>query len=429
MKTLFLTLLLIFAGSLPANFVFAANPLNVVISEIAWMGTETSAMNEWIELYNNTTSTIDITGWTLKSSDTSPNITFSTIIEQKIYRPRGSVNFSIPREGFYLMERTDDDTVMDIPANYIYTGALNNSGEKLELRDAQGNLIDAVDCADGWLFGDNATKQTMERKNLLLSASSNNWQTSALPGGTPNSLPQEIAADDAKETPLSLRGASEASDAAIPLSNSPQPDAAISFPANIIINEILPSPDGPDSENEWIEIFNQNNFSVNISDWKIADTKGSVKSYTFPQNTIIKAKSFLLLVRPQTKITLNNNEDGLNLIHPDGTITDSVIFTKAKLNQSYNRSNDNWVWSNTLTPGWENIIPVAPVAKNITKENSVPDADNHSNSEDSHSGPTPVSGTYRGRTAVNTAVNFTASLLALFSAFSILALKKSINKP
>jgi hypothetical protein len=424
MKIHLFILVILFAGSLPANFVCAANPLDVVISEIAWMGTETSATNEWIELYNNTTSIIDITGWTLKSTDDSPNITF------EIYRPRGSVNFSIPAKGFWLMERTDDDSVKGIEANFIYTGALNNSGETLELRDADGNLIDAIDSEDGWLAGDNNTKQTMERKNLLFAANADNWQTSAESGGTPNSStpslrgaqqgdaaippsnsPQEIAAsgstpprnDEEMEPslpkPLSLRGAQQG-DAAIPLSNSPQPNAEISYPSNIIINEILPSPDGPDSENEWIEIFNQNNFSVDISDWKIADTQGSVKSYTFG--------------------------DSLDLIHPDGTITDSVVFTKAKLNQSYNRSNGNWVWSDTLTPGWENIIPVAPVAKNITKENSVSNADN----KQIYSGPTPVSKTYRGRfavTAVNTTINFTAPLLALFSAFSILALKKSFR--
>ena len=118
-------------------------------------------------------------------------------------------------------------------------------------------------------------------------------------------------------------------------------------------------------------VFNQNNFSVDISNWKIIDTQGSVKSYTFPQNTIIKAKSFLLFLRPQTKITLNNDADGLNLIQPNGTITDSVIYTKAKLNQSYNRMNNNWTWSSTLTPGWKNIVSDT---ENSAKENSVENA-------------------------------------------------------
>ena len=50
--------------------------LTVVINEVAWMGTEAAARDEWIELYNNTTSTIDITGWHLIAADGSPDITF-----------------------------------------------------------------------------------------------------------------------------------------------------------------------------------------------------------------------------------------------------------------------------------------------------------------------------------------------------------------
>jgi hypothetical protein len=425
MKTLLITLFLIFAGLYPANFIFAAEPMDIVISEIAWMGTETSFADEWIELYNNTTSTIDITNWTLKSSDESPSITFKTKIGQKIYSGHSEatpVNFSIPASGFYLLERTDDDTVMDIPADYIYTGALNNNGETLELSDAQGNLIDAANFTDGWLFGNNTTKQTMERKNLLLTANPNNWQTSAIPHGTPlaqNSSPEESESEQNNDN-LSITNdqLSIINNQSNNLS-SPEPQT-IKYPNGVVINEILPSPDGPDAENEWIEIFNQNNFSVNISNWEITDTQGKTKSYFFPRNTIIKAKSFLLFPRPQTKITLNNDADGLNLIHPNKTITDSVIYTKAKLNQSYNKNSKEWIWSDTLTPGWENIILNATddIVGDIddVKENSVPNAEK----------------IYKGHSEATTVtvkpIHFTASLLALFSAFSILALKRSLNK-
>jgi len=129
--------------------------LQMVINEIAWMGTDNSSNDEWIELYNNTSSTIDITGWQLISADGSPSITFSTS--------------TIAAHGFYLLERTDEQTVSDISADQIYTGALNNDGEKLELRDSDGDIIDEVNCLDGWLAGDNSTKQTMERID------ENNW--------------------------------------------------------------------------------------------------------------------------------------------------------------------------------------------------------------------------------------------------------------
>jgi len=133
--------------------------LTVLINEIAWMGTEASAQDEWLELYNNTSSTIDMTGWRLISTDGSPNIILPTS--------------TIAANNFYLIERTNDDTISDILADYFgsFDYGLSNDGEKIELRDADNNLIDLVDCSDGWLAGDNATKQTMERID------ENNWGT------------------------------------------------------------------------------------------------------------------------------------------------------------------------------------------------------------------------------------------------------------
>src|SRR3989344_4973573 len=104
-----------------------ANLGDVVINEIAWMGTAASTSdNEWLELYNTTDQPINMNGLTLKSQDETPNITLSGIV---------------PASGYYLLERTDDDTLPDITADQIYTGALGNSGEHLVLKDTAGTTI------------------------------------------------------------------------------------------------------------------------------------------------------------------------------------------------------------------------------------------------------------------------------------------------
>ena len=128
------------------------------------MGTLTSANDEWIELRNNTALTINLEGWTLKAADGTPEI---------------KIAGSFLANGFYLLERTDDSSVAKINADQIYTGALNNKGEKLELYDNSGSLIDFVDGASGWPAGDNTTKQTMSRFDL------GQWKTGKEPGGTP----------------------------------------------------------------------------------------------------------------------------------------------------------------------------------------------------------------------------------------------------
>lgn len=118
---------------------------------------------------------------------------------------------------------------------------------------------------------------------------------------------------------------------------------------NILINEIMPSPQGADDQNEWIKLINSNDFEINLSGWSIKDIEGKTTTYVFPKNTIIPANGSLTLTRPQTKISLNNDKDGLELIKPDGTIADSVRYKKAPTGQSYIRNGDKWQWSNALS--------------------------------------------------------------------------------
>ncbi len=128
--------------------ILSADFRDVVINEIAWMGTEASSSDEWIELYNNTNTDIDLVGWKLVFTDEDPII---------------SLNDTIPANGFLLLERTDDQTISDISADCIYSGNLGNTGENLALKDSMNQIIDEVDCTAGWFAGTNAPKMTMER--------------------------------------------------------------------------------------------------------------------------------------------------------------------------------------------------------------------------------------------------------------------------
>ena len=142
-----------------------------MINEIAWSGTGAkTSSDEWIELYNNTDSAIDLAGWNLFVSTTP--IALSGVIS-----PRG----------YYLMERTKDDTVSKITADLIFTlpNGLNNSGEDLILKNSAGEIIDEVSCSNGWFAGTagsgsylQAKYRSMERKNPTESGNSDdNWRT------------------------------------------------------------------------------------------------------------------------------------------------------------------------------------------------------------------------------------------------------------
>ena len=120
---------------------------DIIINEIAWMGTNKSSSDEWIELANTDSTAVSLIGWKLHTADNSVNITLSG---------------SISGNGFYLLERTDDTTIPTITADKIYTGALSDSGEKLILEDNTGSVVQSLDFTAKWPAGNTTTNQTMQ---------------------------------------------------------------------------------------------------------------------------------------------------------------------------------------------------------------------------------------------------------------------------
>ena len=79
---------------------------------------------------------------------------------------------------------------------------------------------------------------------------------------------------------------------------TPPSAVAITYPSGVYINEILPNPQGDDSLDEWIELFNSNNTDVDLSGWQLQDQKGTITTYTISTGTQILANNFLVFKRP-----------------------------------------------------------------------------------------------------------------------------------
>lgn len=146
----------------------------VVINEISWMGTSESSNDEWIELKNITEEDIPLSGWQLLDKGRQIKVIFTG---QDI----------IPAQGFYLLERTDDNSVSDITADNIYTGSLNDSNEALYLFNSGCQIEDEAIANPDWQAGDKEEKKTMERGEDLT------WHTYSGDGeGTPKEENSEI---------------------------------------------------------------------------------------------------------------------------------------------------------------------------------------------------------------------------------------------
>ncbi len=122
----------------------------VLINEIAWMGTAVAPQDEWLELKNDGSESVDLTGWIL----TIEGVRDITLDK------------SIVGGGYYLIERTDDNTVPNVTADLIspFGNGLNNSGVTLILKNVSGTEVDRVVSGENWsLGGDNITKDTAQR--------------------------------------------------------------------------------------------------------------------------------------------------------------------------------------------------------------------------------------------------------------------------
>jgi len=107
--------------------VLAGESTSIVINEIAYRGTAAASTDEWIELYNASSDTIDLNGWQLFIN--TNNIHLSG---------------SIPAYSYFLLERSDDRTILDQGADQIFTLSLSDSGAVLQLKNSSGTTVDQV---------------------------------------------------------------------------------------------------------------------------------------------------------------------------------------------------------------------------------------------------------------------------------------------
>ena len=88
--------------------------------------------------------------------------------------------------------------------------------------------------------------------------------------------------------------------------------------AKIIINEIMYDPHGSDPGNEWVEIYNNDTFDCDISDWNFFESGTNHRLTLEKGSMIISSKGYAIIADNATNFLVN---------HPDfnGTVIDSTF--------------------------------------------------------------------------------------------------------
>ena len=325
----------------------------VVINEVAWAGTIASSNDEWIELYNPTSTDIDLTGWKLVSIGHAVTINLGV-----------GPNHIIPTRGFFLLERTDDTTISNITADQIYTGALSNTGADLRLVDADGNLVDSANYGGGpWPAGNAKSHCSMERRApTRMDDSPDAWLTNDgihhngkdRDGnpicGSPDRINHAIfvtPSPTGKPTITPTRKPTR--------TRTPTP-APINVPV-VVLNEFLAQPrsdwnkDGKvDSGDQFIEIKNLSPFAISLSGWRLDDREGDSSPFSLPAVSI-QPGARLVFFGSDTHILLGNGGDSVRLFRYS-SVADAFTYTLPPIpDETWCRLPDGYgPWTNGCAP-------------------------------------------------------------------------------
>jgi len=342
---------------------------SIIINEVAWAGTAASTSDEWIELHNPGSSPINLAGWVLKAADGIPTI---------------ALTGTIPSGGYHLLERTDDNTVIDATASQPpYTGELENSTEILQLYDPTNRLIDTANSNGGlWPAGNSTTFNSMERR-AVIADSDTAWITNVQSSTWTKHDARCTNANPATcSSTLLIRGTPGYGNWAFTVTptRSPTPTptrrptatrtpSPLPPPPLVAINEFVPRP-GHDWNNdgavnvgdEYIEILNHGVINVNLSGYSLDDEVNIGSSpYRLPSVTIEPGQR-IVFYGSETGLLLSDGGDGVRLLKPNGQLADAYnYFIVNYPDQSFCRLPDNgglddWNKNCFPTPGLQNSL-------------------------------------------------------------------------
>lgn len=272
---------------------------SVVLNEVAIQP------NQIVELYNNASESADISSWYI---DDAGGTTYYTVPTQTTLPPRSCLLFNAD----FNFNKSSADSVR----LFDNTAPPTSSSAK---------LIEQYSYTKSPEINYSFSKKTDGGVEWQMTSSSlgmlNESLLSCIPTPSPTSFPSETP------TPIPT----------IPLTptleptQTPAPTSKIDY-QNVYISEVYPYP--RTGEKEWIEIYNGNNFQINLDHWYIDDSENSGST----------PKSFTLLLDPLTYGVLdmssslfNNDGDVVRLLNGEKIEKDSMEYGKITQGKSIGR--------------------------------------------------------------------------------------------
>lgn len=141
----------------------------------------------------------------------------------------------------------------------------------------------------------------------------------------------------------------------------------------IVLNELLPNAVGTDTGNEFVEIYNPTDRTIDLSLYSIVVGTASDRAYAFPVGATIAPGEYRVFSDSIMKFTLVNTTGRVILKAIDDSIlSDSGIYENAAEGESWALINGAWQYTNRPTPNSENTPSILQTDSQIDATDSSP---------------------------------------------------------
>lgn len=294
---------------------------------------------EWVELYNPTTNSLNLVGGSLCDNRT-PSCTIA------------ATTGTIKGGGWIVVP--------------VIGNKLNNTGDSVVLRNPSSTVVDEINYS-GVLIPKEG--QALARKKDGTDSDSNNdWSITTHPTqGIANIISLPLPPGSGGQPPQVQYNQSQ---------TQTQPSSQNRFPptifattsAKVVINELYPNPPGVDANEEFIEIKNISDQIISLEGWQLRNS-----SKTFVLSGEIKPGEIQSWLFKETNIVLKNTAaEEIYLINEGGVVVSVVKYLLSREGESYGRTQSGeWQWTRIVTLGEENDFSF--VEKNNIQETNKED--------------------------------------------------------
>jgi hypothetical protein len=284
---------------------------SIKVNEVMYDPESSDAGLEWVELYNAGDTPVSLGGWSLESGTSS----YSVIVDFE----DGLV--MMPGDFVLVGDELVPDT--DVTAGFSL-GNAGSSSDAVRLVDCEGMSADTL------VYGSPNTDEWVDDAGSVASS------LAPTPSGSGFSIARISDGFDTDESATDWM----VSETNTPGASNPEtePVECVAGAMDVVINEFVSNPDGTDTDQEWVELYNRSDTAVVLDGWVLAWGKNGTYTggKTFGGGTVIEADDFILIggalvddIDVPAGLDLGNagsNADAVQLVDCEGFIQDTVIY-------------------------------------------------------------------------------------------------------